>query len=134
MVHERLGLLRSKSGSTGCRRMTSFTTASKYFSLGRCDSSTVVFNPTTCSSSSWARLITAGCCIISAIAHSDVVHVVSVPAKVPPLTMQEDFPIMPIVVFSFDLNPVNLSERNPILRTSPKMEKDLPICRPDSAA
>ncbi|XXG43139.1 hypothetical protein AAC387_Pa01g3247 [Persea americana] len=53
---------------------------------------------------------------------------------VPPLTLQEDFPIMSIVVFSFDLKPVNLFERNPILRASPKIEKDSPICRPDSAA
>ncbi|KAG9454534.1 hypothetical protein H6P81_007438 [Aristolochia fimbriata] len=43
---------------------------------------------------------------------------------------QEDFPIMPTVSSSFDIKPVNFFDSNPILRVSPNLEKDLPVCRP----
>ncbi|XP_058085254.1 amine oxidase [copper-containing] gamma 2-like [Magnolia sinica] len=41
---------------------------------------------------------------------------------------QEDFPIMPTVVSSFDLKPVNFFQRNPIVGLAPNTEKDLPVC------
>ncbi|XP_077235494.1 amine oxidase [copper-containing] gamma 1-like [Tasmannia lanceolata] len=47
---------------------------------------------------------------------------------------QEDFPIMPTVSSSFDLKPVNFFDSNPILRVSPNLEKDLPICRASASA
>lgn len=44
------------------------------------------------------------------------------------LPCQEDYPIMPTVSASFDLKPVNFFESNPIMRTAPMTEKDLPMC------
>ncbi|XP_059076614.1 amine oxidase [copper-containing] gamma 2-like [Cryptomeria japonica] len=44
------------------------------------------------------------------------------------LPCQEDYPIMPTVSASFDLKPVNFFESNPIMRTTPMTEKDLPMC------
>ncbi|XP_062030527.1 amine oxidase [copper-containing] gamma 2-like [Rosa rugosa] len=43
---------------------------------------------------------------------------------------QEDFPVMPTVSSSFDLKPVNFFQSNPILRTPPNVESDLPVCSP----
>ncbi|KAK3434525.1 primary amine oxidase [Eucalyptus grandis] len=42
---------------------------------------------------------------------------------------QEDFPVMPTVILSFDLKPVNFFDSNPILRAAPNFEKDLPVCK-----
>ncbi|XP_068669644.1 amine oxidase [copper-containing] gamma 2-like [Aristolochia californica] len=47
---------------------------------------------------------------------------------------QEDFPIMPTVSSSFDLKPANFFDINPILRMSPNLQEDLPVCRPAASA
>lgn len=41
---------------------------------------------------------------------------------------QEEFPVMPTVTESFQLKPTNFFESNPIIKTYPNYEKDLPHC------
>lgn len=78
-VQDSDGVLGTRRGIAGCKRIVSMTTASKYFSFGICDSSTMLFNPTTSDSSVCALFIASGLFISSAIAHSVVVAVVSDP-------------------------------------------------------
>ncbi|XP_057851978.2 amine oxidase [copper-containing] gamma 1 isoform X2 [Cryptomeria japonica] len=44
------------------------------------------------------------------------------------LPCQEDYPIMPTVSSAFKLKPTNFFESNPIMRTAPMSDKDLPRC------
>ncbi|XP_057851986.2 amine oxidase [copper-containing] gamma 1 [Cryptomeria japonica] len=44
------------------------------------------------------------------------------------LPCQEDYPIMPTVSSGFQLKPTNFFESNPIMRTAPMSDKDLPRC------
>ena len=79
IVQVELGNRATNRGSGGCIRSVSFTTAAKFLSRGRCASSTIPPSPIKSAISSFALFIISGSHSSSAMAHSTVVAVVSVP-------------------------------------------------------
>ncbi|KAL8053648.1 hypothetical protein ABFX02_05G086500 [Erythranthe guttata] len=79
IVEDSVGDLGIRMGAGGYKRSVSLIIASKYFNFGIWNSSTMLFDPTTSDNSFCALLMSSGLFIRSAIAHSTVLVVLSVP-------------------------------------------------------